>query len=268
MQAPTRSASIRRACAIPVSSRKRRRTSVRNASWRRSTRRSAPSISGRSISTVAARRPASMSSNRAASARCATSSKASRSEARTPFSPRPYSITANSRSGRRRLRCRPPAWRFARRHDARVPWNASQSRARKQSARCPAVSADWLDAIRWNADGLVPVIAQDAATHRVLTLAWMNRAALARTDETREAHYWSRSRRALWRKGERSGHVQRVREIRLDCDRDALLLIVEPVGGIACHTGRERCFYQRLEHHEWQTVEPVLEDPVTIYGNE
>ena len=130
------------------------------------------------------------------------------------------------------------------------------------------MSADWLDAIRWNADGLVPVIAQDAATHRVLTLAWMNRAALARTDETREAHYWSRSRRALWRKGERSGHVQRVREIRLDCDRDALLLIVEPVGGIACHTGRERCFYQRLEHHEWQTVEPVLEDPVTIYGNE
>lgn len=122
----------------------------------------------------------------------------------------------------------------------------------------------WQDAIRWNADGLVPAIAQDAATHRVLTLAWMNRDALALTESTREVHYWSRSRRKLWRKGEQSGHVQRVREIRLDCDRDALLLLVEPVGGIACHTGRERCFYRRLEDGDWHTVEPVLEDPVTV----
>ena len=135
---------------------------------------------------------------------------------------------------------------------------------------------DWLDAIRWSDDGLVPAIAQDAATHRVLTLAWMNRTALERTNETREAHYWSRSRSALWRKGERRldrtrlqrRHVQRVREIRLDCDRDAVLLLVEPLGGIACHTGRERCFYRRLDGGEWHTVEPVLEDPVTVYGHE
>ena len=125
----------------------------------------------------------------------------------------------------------------------------------------------WQDEVRWNADGLVPAIAQDAATHRVLTLAWMNREALALTERTREAHYWSRSRAKLWRKGERSGHVQRVREIRLDCDRDAILLVVEQVGGIACHTGRERCFYRRLDDGTWHTVEPVLEDPVTIYGD-
>jgi phosphoribosyl-AMP cyclohydrolase len=126
----------------------------------------------------------------------------------------------------------------------------------------------WLDRVRWSEQGLVPAVAQDASTHRVLTLAWMNREALARTAETREAHYWSRSRKKLWRKGERSGHVQRVREIRLDCDRDAILLIVEQAGGIACHTGRERCFYRRLESDGWQTVEPILEDPVTVYGRE
>ena len=126
----------------------------------------------------------------------------------------------------------------------------------------------WLDAVRWNAQGLVPAVAQEASTHRVLTLAWMNREALARTFETGEVHYFSRSRRKLWHKGERSGHVQHVREIRLDCDRDAVLLVVEPVGGIACHTGRERCFYRRLENGEWHTVEPVLEDPVTVYGHD
>ena len=126
----------------------------------------------------------------------------------------------------------------------------------------------WQDAVRWNADGLVPAIAQDAATHRVLTLAWMNREALELSERTREAHYWSRSRAKLWHKGERSGHIQRVREIRLDCDRDSILLLVEQVGGIACHTGRERCFYHRLEGGEWHVVEPVLEDPVTIYGHE
>ena len=125
----------------------------------------------------------------------------------------------------------------------------------------------WQDAVRWNADGLVPAIAQDAATHRVLTLAWMNREALELSERTREAHYWSRSRATLWHKGERSGHIQRVREIRLDCDDDAILLVVEQMGGIACHTGRERCFYKRLAADAWQIVEPVLEDPVTVYGD-
>jgi phosphoribosyl-AMP cyclohydrolase len=125
----------------------------------------------------------------------------------------------------------------------------------------------WLDDVRWNSQGLVPAIAQDAGTHRVLTLAWMNREALERTAQTREAHYWSRSRGKLWHKGERSGHVQRVREIRLDCDDDAVLLIVEQAGGIACHTGRERCFHKRLAADGWQIVEPVLEDPVTVYGD-
>jgi len=124
----------------------------------------------------------------------------------------------------------------------------------------------WLDRVRWNADGLVPAIAQDEVTQRVLTLAWMNREALTKTVKTREVHYWSRSRAKLWRKGERSGHVQRVREVRLDCDSDALLIIVEQVGGIACHTGRERCFYKLLEDGEWRAVEPVLKDPDTIYG--
>jgi phosphoribosyl-AMP cyclohydrolase len=125
----------------------------------------------------------------------------------------------------------------------------------------------WLEQVRWDSKGLVPAVAQDAGTHRVLTLAWMNREALARTFETREAHYWSRSRKRLWHKGERSGHIQRVREIRLDCDDDAILLVVEQVGGIACHTGRERCFHKRLTHDGWQIVEPVLEDPVTVYGD-
>ncbi len=123
------------------------------------------------------------------------------------------------------------------------------------------------DTVRWNADGLVPAIAQDAASGRVLTLAWMNREALERTAATHEAHYWSRSRGRLWRKGETSGHVQRVREIRLDCDEDAILLVVEQAGGIACHTGRERCFHRRLEGDEWRVDEPVLRDPKVIYGD-
>jgi len=126
----------------------------------------------------------------------------------------------------------------------------------------------WLDAVKWSADGLVPAIAQDAASGKVLTLAWMNREALSRTAATGEAHYWSRSRRALWRKGESSGHVQRVREVRLDCDSDAVLLVVDQVGGIACHTGRERCFYQKLEGERWVSVEPVLKDPQAIYGHD
>ena len=125
-----------------------------------------------------------------------------------------------------------------------------------------------LDAIKWTDDGLVPAIAQEASTGRVLTLAWMNRDAFARTAATGEAHYWSRSRRALWRKGEQSGHVQKVREVRLDCDGDAVLLIVEQLGGIACHTGRERCFFRKLEGERWVEVDPVIKDPREIYGHE
>src|SRR2546421_11377864 len=129
------------------------------------------------------------------------------------------------------------------------------------------MSENWLNKINWAHDGLAPAVAQEGANGRLLTLAWMNRDALKRTVETCEAHYWSRSRKRMWHKGERSGHVQRVREIRLDCDDDAVLLLVEPVGGIACHTGRERCFHKRLEKEGWQVVEPVLEDPTTVYGD-
>jgi phosphoribosyl-AMP cyclohydrolase len=125
--------------------------------------------------------------------------------------------------------------------------------------------ATWLDDVLWNEHELIPAIAQDAASGRVLTLAWMNREALERTAETCEAHYWSRSRAKLWRKGESSGHVQRVLEIRLDCDNDAVLLLVEQHGGISCHTGHARCFYQRLENYTWHDVEPVLKDPKAIY---
>ncbi len=126
---------------------------------------------------------------------------------------------------------------------------------------------DWLDQVQWSADGLVAAIAQEARSGKVLTLAWMNREALAQTAETGEAHYWSRSRRRLWRKGEESGHVQKVRAIRLDCDSDAILLEVEQTGGIACHTGRERCFFQRLEGDRWVVDEAVIKDPRTIYGD-
>jgi phosphoribosyl-AMP cyclohydrolase len=128
------------------------------------------------------------------------------------------------------------------------------------------MSDSWLDTVKWDADGLVPVIAQEASTAKVLTLAWMNREALAATAREGRAVYWSRSRAKLWRKGEESGHVQRVREIRLDCDNDAILLLVEQQGGIACHTGRERCFYQRLERDSWAAVEAPLKNPQDIYG--
>lgn len=124
----------------------------------------------------------------------------------------------------------------------------------------------WLDEVRWTADGLVPAVAQDAHTGRVLMVAWMNREALAETAATGRAVYWSRSRGALWRKGEESGHVQRVTEIRLDCDEDVVLLRVEQEGGIACHTGRESCFYRRFEDGRWVSVEPVLKDPRQIYA--
>lgn len=124
---------------------------------------------------------------------------------------------------------------------------------------------DWHTKVRWDSDGLVPVIAQEATTHQVLTLAWMNSEALQLTVETGHAVYWSRSRQKLWHKGEESGHQQKVTSIRLDCDNDAVLLQVVQKGGIACHTGRHHCFYQQLENGRWQTTEPVLKDPKEIY---
>ena len=128
------------------------------------------------------------------------------------------------------------------------------------------MSDEWLDQITWTADGLVPVIAQETGTGKVLMFAWMNREALARTVALGEAVYWSRSRGKLWHKGESSGHVQKVKDIRLDCDRDVILLEVEQLGGIACHTGRHNCFFSRLENGQWVAVEPVLKDPKEIYG--
>jgi phosphoribosyl-AMP cyclohydrolase len=125
--------------------------------------------------------------------------------------------------------------------------------------------ASWVNEIAWTADGLVPAIVQDAATGRVLMFAWMNREALTRTAATAEAHFWSRSRQRLWRKGEESGNVQRVRELRVDCDGDAVLLSVEQAGGITCHTGRERCFFRRLENGHWVLTDPVLKEPAEIY---
>jgi len=127
------------------------------------------------------------------------------------------------------------------------------------------MSDDWLDRIKWQQDGLVPVVAQEAGSGRVLTVAWMNREALGRTVQSGEAHYWSRSRRKLWRKGEESGHVQKVKSVRLDCDEDVVLLEVEQAGGIACHTGRHSCFFQRLEGGRWVVTDPVLKDPKDIY---
>jgi phosphoribosyl-AMP cyclohydrolase len=124
---------------------------------------------------------------------------------------------------------------------------------------------EWLNEVPWDKDGLVPVITQDVSTGRVLTLAWMNREALTLTAEKGEAVYWSRSRKKLWRKGEESGHAQKIREIRVDCDSDAILLRVEQVGGIACHTGRESCFFRKLENGRWVTTDPVLKDPAVIY---
>jgi len=128
------------------------------------------------------------------------------------------------------------------------------------------MSTSPLDAIAWNDDGLVPAIAVDAEDGTLLMMAWMNREALSATLAEGYAVYWSRSRQRLWRKGEQSGHRQRIRELRLDCDGDTLLLRVDQQGGIACHTGRRSCFYRRLEGGTWQAVEPVLQDPATIYG--
>jgi phosphoribosyl-AMP cyclohydrolase len=124
---------------------------------------------------------------------------------------------------------------------------------------------NWLDKVNWAQDGLVPAVAQESGSGKVLTVAWMNREALGRTAQSGEAHYWSRSRGKLWRKGETSGHVQKVKSIRLDCDDDVILLEVEQTGGIACHTGRHSCFFQRLEEDKWVVTEPVLKDPQDIY---
>lgn len=124
----------------------------------------------------------------------------------------------------------------------------------------------WLDEVKWGADGLVAAVAQDRASGRVLMVAWMNREALRETAERGVAVYWSRSRGRLWRKGESSGHTQRVHEIRLDCDGDTVLLLVDQAGGIACHTGRESCLFRRLDRGQWLTVDPVLKDPADIYG--
>jgi phosphoribosyl-AMP cyclohydrolase len=123
----------------------------------------------------------------------------------------------------------------------------------------------WLNKVHWTDDGLVPVIAQEAGTGQVLMFAWMNREALKLTAETGTAVYWSRSRKKLWHKGEESGHVQKVQEIRLDCDEDVVLLTVEQIGGIACHTGRHSCFFQKFENESWVITEPVLKDPAEIY---
>ena len=128
------------------------------------------------------------------------------------------------------------------------------------------MSGAWLDTIQWTADGLVPVIAQEAGSGKVLMFAWMNRESLQLTVEEGRAIYWSRSRQKLWRKGEESGHVQELKDIRLDCDNDVILLFVTQKGGIACHTGHERCFYQQLKDGQWQDVEPILKDPKDIYN--
>ena len=128
------------------------------------------------------------------------------------------------------------------------------------------MASDWLNRINWSAEGLNPVVTQEAASGRVLTVAWANREALQRTAETLEAHYWSRSRKKLWRKGEESGHVQKVLAIRTDCDQDVVLFEVEQVGGIACHTGRHSCFFLELRDGNWVETDPVLKDPKSIYG--
>lgn len=124
---------------------------------------------------------------------------------------------------------------------------------------------DWLDKINWNEDGLVPVIAQEHSSGKILMFAWMNREALALTNETKQAVYWSRSRRKLWRKGESSGHEQKVYDIRLDCDEDVILISVEQVGGIACHTGRHNCFFKKLEDGQWIIDQPIIKNPEDIY---
>jgi len=125
--------------------------------------------------------------------------------------------------------------------------------------------ADWIDEVKWDDAGLVPAIAQDDKTGENLMVAWMNRDALKETIETQKAVYWSRSRKKIWRKGEESGHEQLIKEVRLDCDADVILLKIKQKGGIACHTGRQSCFYRVYTEGQWQSVEPVIKDPADIY---
>ena len=127
------------------------------------------------------------------------------------------------------------------------------------------MAATWLDDIQWDKDGLVPVIAQETGTGKILMMAWMNRESLELSVKEGRAIYWSRSRNKLWRKGEESGHVQKIKDIRLDCDNDVVLLEVEQLGGIACHTGRHNCFYKQLQNEQWVEVESVIKDPNDIY---
>jgi phosphoribosyl-AMP cyclohydrolase len=127
---------------------------------------------------------------------------------------------------------------------------------------------NWLDEVHWDADGLVPVIAQEHDTGDVVMFAWMNREALQLSCDTKQAVYWSRSRNRLWRKGEESGHVQKIHEIRLDCDEDVILLKIEQVGGIACHTGRHSCFFKKLDNGNWLVDQPVIKNPEEIYKHE
>jgi phosphoribosyl-AMP cyclohydrolase len=129
------------------------------------------------------------------------------------------------------------------------------------------MSEQWLNEVSFNDDGLIPAIAQDAETGKVLMFAWMNREALKLTAENKEAVYWSRSRKKLWHKGEESGHIQKIVEIRFDCDEDVILLRVQQQGGIACHTGRESCFYRQLEGDQWVEMEGVIKDPKDIYAD-
>ena len=127
------------------------------------------------------------------------------------------------------------------------------------------MTEDWLEQIKWDKDGLVPAIAQDFKTGRILMMAWMNREALQLTITEQRAIYFSRSRNKLWRKGEESGHIQTLHELRTDCDKDVILMQVEQLGGIACHTGRESCFYLRQDNNEWRSTDPVIKDPNRIY---
>ena len=127
------------------------------------------------------------------------------------------------------------------------------------------MSDSWLNKVNWTHDGLVPVVVQEAGGGKVLMFAWMNREALKSTVSSGEAVYWSRSRKKLWRKGEESGYVQKVKEIRLDCDQDVLLLTVEQIGGIACHTGRHSCFFQKLQSGKWVVTDPVIKESKEIY---
>ena len=123
----------------------------------------------------------------------------------------------------------------------------------------------WLEDLKWDKNGLIPAIAQDEKTGKILMFAWMNKESLQQTQLTGKAVYWSRSRQKIWAKGEESGHSQLIKSIRTDCDKDVILLSIEQIGGIACHTGRESCFYHQLESEQWQTTEPVIKDPNLIY---